>query len=66
MHSDNLNFLSFERGWFFQNGNIWILSQNGRSSLLEVTAEMGFWYGLLKYFVMPEGCLAQPNLEVHH
>ena len=46
MHSDNLNFVSSERGWFFQNGKTDSFQKREDLLLLEVTAETGLWYGL--------------------
>ena len=43
IQSNNLNFVSSKRGWFFWNRKI-------NSFPLEITAERGLWYGLIMYF----------------
>ena len=50
MHSNNLNFVSSRREWFFRSRNIDFFPEREDHSLLEVTAETGLWYGLIMYF----------------
>ena len=78
VHSDNLNFVSSKRGWFFRNGKMDSFPEGKRSShshfgsncwiffpkredlpLLEVTAEMGLWYGLCNGIVESEWSLGR-------